>query len=102
MFSEEQEITISRRLLNENEFERHYHPIPTLKKNWYKSFYPPEPILTSIKPPLSKNSWKLFMMTHLPILNWIWNYPWNYFIGDTVAGLTIAIMRIPQSKWFSY
>ena len=89
--------------MNENDFERCFHPVTTsprsLGRNWYKSLYPPEPILTAIRPPTSKESFKLFVFTRLPILNWLWNYRISYLIGDIISGLTLAIMRIPQSNY---
>lgn len=100
---ERQIISISRELLNENDFENRFHPVSRpFKSNWYKKLYPPEPILAAIKPPMSQNGWKLFIFTHIPILNWIWNYQSNYFFGDIISGLTIGIMTIPQSIMYMH
>lgn len=86
-------------MLNEADFEDGFHPIKsTMKKNWYKSFIPPEPICSSLLPPTSKRECKLFFFTHLPILGWLWSYQPKFLIGDFIAGITVAIMHIPQGK----
>ena len=69
-----------------------------MKKNWYKSFIPPEPICSSLLPPTSKRDCKFFLFTHLPILGWLWSYQLKFLIGDFIAGITVAIMHIPQGK----
>ena len=69
-----------------------------IKKTWYKSFIPPEPIRTSCLPPTTKRAWKSFLFTRLPILSWIWSYQTSYLVGDVVSGITVAIMHIPQGE----
>ncbi len=90
-------ISIQRKPLNEATFEKGIQPIKsTVKDTWYKSFIPPEPIRTSLLPPLNTMEWVNFLLTHLPILSWIWGYQWSYIFGDIIGGITVAIMHIPQ------
>lgn len=99
VYSKHRKITVQRELLNEADFEEGFHPIKsTIKKNWYKSFIPPEPICSSLLPPTSKRDCKLFLFTHLPILGWLWSYQPKFLVGDIIAGITVAIMRIPQGQ----
>lgn len=67
-----------------------------MKKNWQKSFIPPEPILTAIKFPSSKKEWKYFVFTHFPLLGWLWIYQFKFLVGDIISGITVAVMHIPQ------
>lgn len=38
---------------------------------------------------------------HLPIINWLPNYPKKYWRGDIAAGITVAIMLIPQGMAYA-
>jgi high affinity sulfate transporter 1 len=100
------QINISRKLLNEREIDERYGFISSkdqLKNRQCEAIKSicPEPILTDITPPLNKDQWKTFILTHLPFLSLIWNYQLNYIIGDIIAGLTVGTMRIPQSLGYS-
>lgn len=92
-------INIERNSLNEADFEKGFRPVSSeVKKNWYKIFIPPEPILSSLLPPMTRKELVTFFFTHFPIFGWIWTYQLNYFIGDIIAGITVAIMHIPQGE----
>ena len=42
--------------------------------------------------------WKS-LTSFIPILDWLPKYNWSeWLMGDVIAGLTIAIMHIPQGK----
>ena len=60
---------------------------------------PPEPVLSALKPPLNKKEWKQFVLVHLPILSWVWSYRPSFLFGDIIAGITVAIMHIPQGMY---
>jgi hypothetical protein len=95
--SNDQIISIQRPSLNEASIEKELKPISSkMKKNWYKSFIPPEPIRSAFMPPMSRKDLKIFLFTHFPILGWLWTYRPNYIIGDLISGFTVAIMHIPQ------
>lgn len=90
------------RSFNEATFEKGFHPMKsTIKKTWYKSFIPPEPIKSSLLPPSTRRAWKSFLFTRLPILSWIWSYQTKNIVGDLVSGFTVAIMHIPQGNQLS-
>lgn len=69
-----------------------------MKLKWYKSYIPPEPIRSSLYPPLSVKECKYFIFTHFPILGWLWSYQYKYLVGDAIAGVTVAVMHIPQGN----
>ena len=50
------------------------------------------------RPPRTCKGWLNFFMLKIPILQWVWSYKVNYLIGDIVAGITVAIIVIPQGK----
>ena len=86
-------------LNNEAEFESGLQPLSSVvKKNWYKVLVPPEPIRSSILPPMTMKEWKSFFFTHLPVLGWIWTYQINYLVRDIIAGITVAVMHVPQGE----
>eukprot|EP00731_Ephydatia_muelleri_P022015 Em0014g606a len=92
------DIHIERHVLNEAEFEHLLSPkqhLP-LRKRLATSMVPPEPVLSAIKPPMSRQAWLRFLLTHLPILHWIWTYQLQYLISDIISGVTVAFMHIPQ------
>ena len=94
------DIRIRRSLLNEAEFEKGFHPVKSsMRKNWRQQLVPPEPIKSSLLPPMSKQSWINFVFTHIPIINWIWSYQTKFFVHDIISGLTVAIMHIPQGQF---
>ena len=35
-------------------------------------------------------------MVKVPIIQWVWTYKMEYFISDIVAGITVAILHVPQ------
>ena len=37
------------------------------------------------------------LLRHVPILKWIGKYKKSDFVADTVAGITLGLMLIPQS-----
>jgi len=47
-------------------------------------------------PPRNVKELKQFTLVHLPILSWLWSYQPKFLIGDITAGISIAIMHIPQ------
>ena len=47
-------------------------------------------------PPRNAKELKQFVLVHLPILSWLWSYQPKFLIGDIIAGISIAIMHIPQ------
>ena len=51
---------------------------------------------------LSKVTWRgigLGLLKTFPIISWLKEYEWRKdIIGDTVSGLTTAVMRIPQGR----
>eukprot|EP00731_Ephydatia_muelleri_P037610 Em0520g1a len=69
---------------------------PALVRRLATSMVPPEPLLSGIKPPMSRQAWLRFLLTHIPILHWTWTYKLQYFIPDIMAGLTVGVMHIPQ------
>ncbi|XP_019864177.1 PREDICTED: solute carrier family 26 member 6-like [Amphimedon queenslandica] len=71
-------------------------PESRMKKNWHRSFIPPEPILTAIKVPSSRRECKYFLFTRFPIIGWLWIYQLKFLLGDIISGITIAVMHIPQ------
>ena len=92
------DIHIERHVLNEAEFEQLLSPkkLLSLRKRLAISMVPPEPVLSAIKPPMSRQAWLRFLLTHLPILQWIWTYRFQYFIFDSISAVTVAFMQIPQ------
>jgi hypothetical protein len=45
--------------------------------------------------------WKLvhFLQDLIPIIQWLPHYKWRHdIIGDLIAGITVAVMHIPQGK----
>ena len=93
-------IGIHRQRLDEARFERQFLPAnkTTLVNRLKKMFIPPEPVLSALKPPLSRKEWKQFVLVHLPILSWVWSYRPAFLFGDIIAGITVAIMHIPQGS----
>ena len=49
-------------------------------------------------PPRTAKELKQFILLRLPILSWLWSYQPKFLIGDITAGITVAIMHIPQGK----
>lgn len=93
-------IDISRRRLDEKRFERRFSPIErTVQIS--KMVIPPEPIISSLKPPWSRREWRQFLLVRLPILHWVWTYQPLFFVGDLISGITVAIMHIPQGLAYS-
>ena len=91
-------IHIERSVLNEVELEHLLSPKKNLPvyKNLTTYIVPPEPVLSAIKPPMNRQAWLRFILTHLPILQWVWTYQLQYILSDVVSGLTVAFMHIPQ------
>ena len=48
------------------------------------------------RPPKGKKQWLDFFLMQIPLLKWVWGYKCSYIIGDIIAGITVAIMHIPQ------
>ena len=94
-------IGIHRQRLDEARFERQFLPAnkTTLVNRLKKMVIPPEPVFSALKPPLNKKEWRQFVLVHLPILSWVWSYRPAYLFGDIIAGITVAIMHIPQGVW---
>lgn len=39
----------------------------------------------------------------VPIVDWLYNYEWKQnILGDTIAGVTVAVMHIPQGMFYKY
>lgn len=67
-----------------------------------KAALPPEPIRSALIPPLTAREWLEFLLVHVPIIRWVWTYQARFLVGDIIAGITVAIMHIPQGergKW---
>jgi high affinity sulfate transporter 1 len=56
----------------------------------------PEPVRSSLTPPMTKENCVRFILFRLPILSWLWSYKPRYLVGDVIAGITVAVMHIPQ------
>ena len=93
-------IGIHRQRLDEARFERQFLPAnkATLVNRLKKMVIPPEPVWSALKPPMNKKEWRQFVLVHLPILSWVWSYQPAYLFGDIIAGITVAIMHIPQGN----
>lgn len=40
------------------------------------------------------------LKTTIPLIDWLSTYNWkNDILGDIVAGITVAVMHIPQGKY---
>ncbi|MCA9924464.1 MAG: solute carrier family 26 protein [Anaerolineales bacterium] len=44
---------------------------------------------------------QLKLSQYMPILNWLPNYQRNYFVGDLLAGVIVAIMLVPQGMAYA-
>ena len=51
------------------------------------------------RPPQTCRDWLSFILLKVPILQWVWTYKINYLVGDIIAGITVAIMHIPQGQF---
>ena len=90
-------IDIRRDRLDEAKFEKGFKPAKiSVKERLGKLVVPPEPLKSALKPPCSQQEWLQFLLTHVPILSWVWSYRPGFLIGDFIAGITVAIMHIPQ------
>ena len=91
-------IGIHRQGLDEAQFESGFIPVKrTAVRTRLKEMVTPlEPVLGSLKPPLNRKEWLEFLLVHLPILKWVWSYRPKFLFGDIIAGITVAIMHIPQ------
>ena len=49
-------------------------------------------------PPRNAKELKQFILVHLPVLSWLWSYQPKFLIGDITAGISVAIMHIPQGQ----
>ncbi|KAL5474476.1 hypothetical protein EMCRGX_G026427 [Ephydatia muelleri] len=78
------------------EHSRRRPQLKTLLLSAASRLSPPEPILSAIKPPTSRQAWLRFLFTRLPILHWIWTYQYTFLVPDIVSGITVAVMHIPQ------
>lgn len=74
--------------------EPRFRPLPKEKKCCPL----PEPIRTSLTPPIARQQWVKFLLLRLPILRWLWSYQPSYIIGDLISGITVAVMHIPQGE----
>ena len=93
------EISIQRQLLNEKSLEKGFRPVKSsMRKDWWKTLRPPEPIRSSLKPPTTLKGWRKSILSRVPILTWLWMYQLKWLIDDIIAGVTVAIMRIPQGE----
>lgn len=45
--------------------------------------------------------WSVILPYYLPILSWLPQYCWRYFIGDLLAGISLATFQIPLSLSYS-
>lgn len=45
---------------------------------------------------VKKSACERFLTRHLPILQWLPNYTFHFFISDMVAGVTAGLTLIPQ------
>jgi hypothetical protein len=59
----------------------------------------PEPVRSSLTPPMTKENCVRFILFRLPILSWLWSYKPRYLVGDVIAGITVAVMHIPQGMF---
>jgi len=91
-------IGINRQRLDEAQFEAGFLPVKrTAVRTRLKEMVAPlEPVLVTMKPPLNRKEWLEFLLVHLPFLKWVWGYRPKFLFGDIVAGITVAIMHIPQ------
>jgi len=94
-------IGINRQRLDEAQFEAGFLPVKrTAVRTRLKEMVAPlEPVLVTMKPPLNRKEWLEFLLVHLPFLKWVWGYRPKFLFGDIVAGITVAIMHIPQGTW---
>eukprot|EP00731_Ephydatia_muelleri_P022016 Em0014g607a len=86
---------------NESHEERRVTPVRSRAvsaafKRLATSMVPPEPVLSAIKPPMNRQAWLRFLLTHIPILHWTWTYKLKYLVPDIISGLTVAVVHIPQ------
>ena len=92
-------IDIRRDRLNEAKFEKGFKPAKiSVRDRLEKLVVPPEPLKSALKPPCSQQEWLQFLLTHVPILSWVWSYRPGFLVGDLIAGITVAIMHIPQGE----
>ena len=63
-----------------------------------KAALPPEPVRSALIPPLTAREWLEFLLIHVPIIRWVWTYQAKFLVGDIIAGITVAIMHIPQGE----
>lgn len=57
-------------------------------RNYLRKYYTP-----------SKDCWKRYLVARLPIIKWMRNYSVrDNLLKDTIGGLTIGVVQIPQSK----
>eukprot|EP00731_Ephydatia_muelleri_P024323 Em0016g594a len=91
-------ILINRLKFNELKIEQVLTPkaIPPPLQRVLSVITPPEPVLSGIKPPLSRSAWLRFLLTHLPILHWMWTYKAQYLFRDIIAGISVAMLHVPQ------
>ena len=89
---------INRENFNELKIEQVLTPkaIPPLLQRVLSVVTPPEPILSGIKPPMSRSAWLRFLLTHLPILHWMWTYKAQYLFREVIAGISVAMLHVPQ------
>ncbi|KAL5484185.1 hypothetical protein EMCRGX_G020638 [Ephydatia muelleri] len=89
---------INRENFNELKIEQVLTPkaIPPLLQRVLSVVTPPEPILSGIKPPMSRSAWLRFLLTHLPILHWMWTYKTQYLFREIIAGISVAMLHVPQ------
>ncbi|XP_031492495.1 sulfate transporter 1.3-like [Nymphaea colorata] len=71
------------------------HPLTELKRTIMEMFFADEPLRDFRDHPRSKKV-ILGMQAVFPILDWGRQYNYKKFVGDLVAGLTIASLAIPQ------
>jgi hypothetical protein len=61
---------------------------------------PSKRVMQAVKPTCSPESLKGNVRSLFPITDWLFNYNWkNDLMADFVAGITIAIFQVPQSKF---
>lgn len=70
-------------------------------KNFYKYFLFIITDISSLKESCHKFSFISFLFNLIPILKWVPKYSIkNNLVGDITAGITVAVMHIPQGNHF--
>ena len=83
-------VTINREVLDETKMDC-YHPVPR-----HTRCPVPQPLRKSITPPRTARQWWDFLLLRLPIISWLSTYRLKYLLGDSISGVTVSVMHIPQ------